>query len=231
MFPSQLNQWQKETIMNFGERIKQLRTARNMTQPQLAEAIGIEQSYLSKLENDKSVPSTVRWRRRDKQSFLSHRLCSRIIAKHRKLQSTVIHAWRIIFTLWLWRMPTTTCNSVALFGQLQRKSLVDATWWVRRCRNRQKTQTGFVDASSPGRSIRLIYCIRCFQMIASSIPETHQVTDTSKHHWLWSTVVPLPKEVDWLRLPGNVRNQVTAHWGKLCSRISNTQTRNNATST
>jgi len=46
--------------MNFGERIKQLRTERNMTQPQLAEAIGIEQSYLSKLENDKSVPSTVR---------------------------------------------------------------------------------------------------------------------------------------------------------------------------
>jgi len=43
--------------MNFGERIKQLRTERNMTQPQLAEAIGIEQSYLSKLENDKSVPS------------------------------------------------------------------------------------------------------------------------------------------------------------------------------
>lgn len=43
--------------MNFGERIKQLRTERTMTQPQLAEAIGIEQSYLSKLENDKSVPS------------------------------------------------------------------------------------------------------------------------------------------------------------------------------
>jgi transcriptional regulator with XRE-family HTH domain len=43
--------------MNFGERIKQLRTERSMTQPQLAEAIGIEQSYLSKLENDKSVPS------------------------------------------------------------------------------------------------------------------------------------------------------------------------------
>lgn len=43
--------------MNLGERIKQLRTERNLTQPQLAEAIGIEQSYLSKLENDKSVPS------------------------------------------------------------------------------------------------------------------------------------------------------------------------------
>ena len=43
--------------MNVGERIRQLRTERNLTQPQLAEAIGIEQSYLSKLENDKSVPS------------------------------------------------------------------------------------------------------------------------------------------------------------------------------
>lgn len=43
--------------MNFGEKLKQLRTEKNLTQPQLAEAIGIEQSYLSKLENDKSVPS------------------------------------------------------------------------------------------------------------------------------------------------------------------------------
>jgi DNA-binding XRE family transcriptional regulator len=43
--------------MNFGEKLKQVRTERNLTQPQMAEAIGIEQSYLSKLENDKSVPS------------------------------------------------------------------------------------------------------------------------------------------------------------------------------
>lgn len=43
--------------MNFGEKLKQLRTDKNLTQPQLAEAIGIEQSYLSKLENDKSLPS------------------------------------------------------------------------------------------------------------------------------------------------------------------------------
>jgi transcriptional regulator with XRE-family HTH domain len=41
----------------FGEKVRQLRTDRNLTQPQLAQAIGIEQSYLSKLENDKSVPS------------------------------------------------------------------------------------------------------------------------------------------------------------------------------
>lgn len=43
--------------MNFGEKLKQIRTEKNFTQPQLAEAIGIEQSYLSKLENDKSLPS------------------------------------------------------------------------------------------------------------------------------------------------------------------------------
>jgi transcriptional regulator with XRE-family HTH domain len=43
--------------VNFGEKVKQLRAERNLTQPQLAQAIGIEQSYLSKLENDKSTPS------------------------------------------------------------------------------------------------------------------------------------------------------------------------------
>jgi transcriptional regulator with XRE-family HTH domain len=43
--------------VNFGEKVKQLRAERNLTQPQLAQAIGIEQSYLSKLENGKSVPS------------------------------------------------------------------------------------------------------------------------------------------------------------------------------
>lgn len=43
--------------MNFGERLKQLRTEKGLTQPQFAQMAGIEQSYLSKLENDKSVPS------------------------------------------------------------------------------------------------------------------------------------------------------------------------------
>ncbi len=43
--------------MNFGERLKQIRTAKGLTQPQFAQLAGIEQSYLSKLENDKSVPS------------------------------------------------------------------------------------------------------------------------------------------------------------------------------
>ena len=43
--------------MNFGEKLRQLRSERQWTQPELAEIIGIEQSYLSKLENNRSVPS------------------------------------------------------------------------------------------------------------------------------------------------------------------------------
>ena len=43
--------------MKFGEKIRQLRHEKDLTQPALAEAMGIEQSYLSKLENDKSFPS------------------------------------------------------------------------------------------------------------------------------------------------------------------------------
>jgi len=43
--------------MHFGERLKQIRTDKGLTQPQFAQLAGIEQSYLSKLENDKSVPS------------------------------------------------------------------------------------------------------------------------------------------------------------------------------
>ncbi len=43
--------------MNLGEKIKLLRTEINWTQPELAEKAGIEQSYLSKLENDKGTPS------------------------------------------------------------------------------------------------------------------------------------------------------------------------------
>ena len=43
--------------MNFGDRIRQLRIDKNLTQPELAAAMGIEQSYLSKLENGKSLPS------------------------------------------------------------------------------------------------------------------------------------------------------------------------------
>lgn len=43
--------------MLIGEKIRQLRQASEMTQPALASALGIEQSYLSKLENGKSLPS------------------------------------------------------------------------------------------------------------------------------------------------------------------------------
>lgn len=43
--------------MKLGEKIKLLRTEQEMTQPALAEKAGIEQSYLSKLENDKGAPS------------------------------------------------------------------------------------------------------------------------------------------------------------------------------
>jgi transcriptional regulator with XRE-family HTH domain len=49
--------------MNVGEKLRQLRHDRNLTQPELAEAIGIEQSYLSKLENGKYVPSSDVFRR------------------------------------------------------------------------------------------------------------------------------------------------------------------------
>lgn len=43
--------------MKFGEKLKRVRTEQGLTQPQFAERLGIEQSYLSKLENDKSIPS------------------------------------------------------------------------------------------------------------------------------------------------------------------------------
>jgi len=43
--------------MTLGQKIKQLRTDKEMSQPELSQLIGIEQSYLSKLENDKAFPS------------------------------------------------------------------------------------------------------------------------------------------------------------------------------
>lgn len=44
--------------MHFGEKLKQLRNARALSQPELAESAQIEQSYLSKLENGRSSPSS-----------------------------------------------------------------------------------------------------------------------------------------------------------------------------
>lgn len=49
--------------MNFGERLKSIRHKKGLSQPELAEIAGIEQSYLSKLENDKSLPSNDIFRR------------------------------------------------------------------------------------------------------------------------------------------------------------------------
>lgn len=43
--------------MSFHENLRTLRLARGLTQPALAEKAGIEQSYLSKLENGRSRPS------------------------------------------------------------------------------------------------------------------------------------------------------------------------------
>ena len=43
--------------MTIGQTIKSLRQKSDLSQPELAEKAGIEQSYLSKLENDKSLPS------------------------------------------------------------------------------------------------------------------------------------------------------------------------------
>ena len=43
--------------MTLGETIKLLRTEQTLTQPELAEKARIEQSYLSKVENDKATPS------------------------------------------------------------------------------------------------------------------------------------------------------------------------------
>ena len=43
--------------MSLGEQLKLLRQEKQLSQPELAAMAGIEQSYLSKLENDKSMPS------------------------------------------------------------------------------------------------------------------------------------------------------------------------------
>ncbi len=43
--------------MTLGEQLKKLRAEKGLSQPELAELASIEQSYLSKLANDKSLPS------------------------------------------------------------------------------------------------------------------------------------------------------------------------------
>ncbi len=44
-------------MSSLGQQLKQLRNDKKLSQPEFAELVGIEQSYLSKLENDKSIPS------------------------------------------------------------------------------------------------------------------------------------------------------------------------------
>ena len=44
-------------MATFGNRIKHLRSSNSVSQPDLAALAGIEQSYLSKIENDKCLPS------------------------------------------------------------------------------------------------------------------------------------------------------------------------------
>lgn len=43
--------------MTLGEKLRSLRSISGWTQPEFAQKLGIEQSYLSKMENDKSIPS------------------------------------------------------------------------------------------------------------------------------------------------------------------------------
>jgi len=44
--------------MRFGDKIRVLRQQANLTQPELAEKLGVEQSWLSKIETDKCLPSS-----------------------------------------------------------------------------------------------------------------------------------------------------------------------------
>ncbi|TMP73497.1 helix-turn-helix domain-containing protein [Pseudoalteromonas sp. S1608] len=44
-------------MSTLGQQLKQLRNNKKLSQPEFAQQAGIEQSYLSKLENDKSIPS------------------------------------------------------------------------------------------------------------------------------------------------------------------------------
>jgi transcriptional regulator with XRE-family HTH domain len=44
-------------MSTLGQQLNQLRNAKQLSQPEFSQQVGIEQSYLSKLENDKSIPS------------------------------------------------------------------------------------------------------------------------------------------------------------------------------
>ncbi len=46
--------------MTFGQRLRELRKAKNLSQRELADRAGIDFSYLSKLENDRMAPPSAR---------------------------------------------------------------------------------------------------------------------------------------------------------------------------
>ncbi|WP_440054563.1 helix-turn-helix domain-containing protein [Pseudoalteromonas sp. T1lg65] len=67
--------------MTLGQYIRQLRTAKGYSQPDLAELMNVEQSYLSKLENDKSVPSNDMFRKLLTAFNLTLDECMQVLAK------------------------------------------------------------------------------------------------------------------------------------------------------
>ena len=83
--------------MTLGEQLKKLRQERELSQPELSALVGIEQSYLSKLENDKSIPSNEIFQKIltslaiDLAEFLAMFDLSE--AKHQLIQIPMIDAW------------------------------------------------------------------------------------------------------------------------------------------
>ena len=83
--------------MTLGEQLKKLRQEKELSQPELSALVGIEQSYLSKLENDKSVPSNEIFQKLltalslDLEQFLS--MFDWREAKNQLVQIPMIDAW------------------------------------------------------------------------------------------------------------------------------------------
>jgi len=83
--------------MTLGEQLKKLRQEKELSQPELSALVGIEQSYLSKLENDKSVPSNEIFQKiltalaLDLEQFLAMFDLSK--AKNQLVQIPMIDAW------------------------------------------------------------------------------------------------------------------------------------------
>jgi len=58
----------QETVENIGQRIRQLRESRSMTQSQLQSRSKVSRSYLSRIESGQMTPSLARWRRSPRRS-------------------------------------------------------------------------------------------------------------------------------------------------------------------